>query len=1012
MSGAGPAPLDHEDNGPGSYRLSGIFAATAASPNNMPYPAANPCRSLLRALLLLTTGILLVPSTATNRGRGRERQHVTRPSMHFGEGGQLLASEMPLLERHHADDDLKGGAAFPQNEADESVGDDGDRSIVANSMLVRTEHSTQRHECPPLTSLGRQQAPGEKKVKERASLRDRCNAPAGRNASAGVEQQLHVHARELQPAPAYIITTVVGTGVGGFLGDGGAGLAAKLNSPYSVAADTLGNVIIADSHNNRMRMLAASSGIINTVAGTGAGGWAGDGGQGSSAQLYFPHGVVVDPVDGSVFFADTYNHCIRKLATTGVISTVAGAGGSSGFSGDGGVGTSARLSSPNDVTISGDRTLFIADQNNHRIRTLNATTGLIRTVAGNGTSGFSGDGGAGTAAQLRGPTSVAVNALGLFIADRDNHRIRLLVISTGRISTVAGTGVRGYSGDGSAGTAAQLNNPEGVAVDTVGSVFIADKDNHRVRRLTAGIISTVAGGMGGGFAGDGGAGTAAQLYFPTCVAVDDVTGNILIADNGNHLIRMLTTISQTTTPSITSTPQTATQTRMPTSSSSNTQTASQTLTQTSTISGTSSFTPTASQTVTQTGSPSSTLSNTQTASQTRSWTRTQTPTITRSRSSSITPTPSITPSGTGTPSRSGTQTQTGTQSETGTPSASNSPSSSSSPSTSPSLTTTDTPSTSRTSTATATASRSNTATATTSRSSSTTPSATRMSRSNSATRTPTSSVTVTPSGTPSVSATASVSSTQTSTSSQTGTQTATMTSTPTTTCTSTRSATQTPTKSQACGLPPRMDRFRWNMTSLYGISGTSPPVLFSELGNSNGGLYSVDINACAGYNPTFPRRLVYRIELGDISLFLGGTLYVTTCGTAPVGSDTILWGGTGCPTTASSFLCQRGSDLSRDPPMGLNCYGPDGASIGNENAAGLKWTNLAVRTVYIQVGLGPYTTNSETAASGLTWCYTPPGTSTCSGDPRWSNSKSPSPSGTVTRSRSATRTLTRTKVCD
>ena len=143
---------------------------------------------------------------------------------------------------------------------------------------------------------------------------------------------------------------------------------------------------------------------------------------------------------------------------------------------------------------------------------------------------------------------------------------------------------------------------------------------------------------------------------------------------------------------------------------------------------------------------------------------------------------------------------------------------------------------------------------------------------------------------------------------------------------------------------------------------------------------------------------------------------MTTCGTAPLGSDTILWGGHGCPQSAATFSCQRAADLSLDPPLLVVCP-------SNDMAAGLKWINLQRRTVYIQVGLGPYTANAETAASGLTWCYDPPGIVTCSSDPRWSNSKSPTPSRTntssitrsstssATRSRTSTRTKTRTKVC-
>jgi len=338
-------------------------------------------------------------------------------------------------------------------------------------------------------------------------------------------------------AAAGDISTIAGTGTGGFSGDGAAATSAQLYNPYGVAVDGGGNVFIADSSNHRVRRVDGGTGLISTIAGTGTPGFSGDGAAATSAQLYYPLGVAVDG-GGNVFIADTANHRIRRVdAGTGLISTIAGTG-TFGFSGDGAAATSAQLYNPYGVAVDGVGNVFIADTYNHRVRRVDAGTGLISTFAGT-TAGFSGDGAAATSAQLWYPAGVAVDGAGnVFIADTSNHRVRRVDAGSGLISTFAGNGTFGFSGDGAAATGAQLNLPYGVGVDGGGNVFIADYDNHRVRRVDAvtGFISTIAGTGTGGFSGDGGAATGAQLYYPRGVAVDGA-GNVYIADTDNHRIR-------------------------------------------------------------------------------------------------------------------------------------------------------------------------------------------------------------------------------------------------------------------------------------------------------------------------------------------------------------------------------------------------------------------------------------------------------------------------------------------
>ena len=330
-----------------------------------------------------------------------------------------------------------------------------------------------------------------------------------------------------------IITTVAGNGTGGYAGDGGAATNARLNNPYGVAVDSLGNIVLADTSNNRIRKVG-TNGNIALVAGNGSGGYSGDGGVATSAALYTPRGVAVDS-GGNIYIADFNNSRIRQLGTNGIITTVAGNGGQ-GYSGDGVAATGTELNNPSGVTVDSLGNLFIADTANQRIRKV-GVNGIIATVAGNGSASYSGDGGMATNAALSNPSGVAVDSLGnIYFADTFNSRIRK-VGTNGIITTEAGNGSQGYSGDGGAATNAALNNPFGVAVDNLGDVFIADSAGQRIRKVgTNGIITTVAGNGSASYSGDGGVATNAALNNPAGVAVDSL-GEVFIADASNNRSR-------------------------------------------------------------------------------------------------------------------------------------------------------------------------------------------------------------------------------------------------------------------------------------------------------------------------------------------------------------------------------------------------------------------------------------------------------------------------------------------
>ena len=325
------------------------------------------------------------------------------------------------------------------------------------------------------------------------------------------------------------ITTIAGLGTAGVSGDGGQATSAQLNKPRGVAVDAQGNVYVANEDGNRVRKV--SGGVITTVAGTGTLGYSGDGGQATSAQLNGPVGVAVDG-QGNLYIADRGNNRIRKVSG-GIITTVAG-NGTMGYSGDGGQATSAQVNQPYGIALDAQGNLYIADYQNYRVRKVSG--GIISTVAGTGTAGFSGDGGQATSAQLKGPLGVSVDAQGnLYIADVNDYRVRK--VSGGIISTVAGNGTLGFSGDGGQATSAQLNAPADVTVDRAGNLYIADYVNNRIRVVSGGIITTIA-GTTKGFAGDGGPASSAQLNTPAGLALDS-QGNLYISDSQNHRLRRI-----------------------------------------------------------------------------------------------------------------------------------------------------------------------------------------------------------------------------------------------------------------------------------------------------------------------------------------------------------------------------------------------------------------------------------------------------------------------------------------
>lgn len=353
------------------------------------------------------------------------------------------------------------------------------------------------------------------------------------------------------------IATVAGTGKFGYSGDGGLATAAQLNQPTCAVSDSAGNLYIGDIATNTVRKVAASTGIITPYAGNGVAAYSGDGGLATLASMYGPSACVLDSV-GNLYVTDAGNNVVRKIsASTGIITTVAGNGfgagdesGHGGFSGDGGLATKAEFYLPRGIAVDSAGNLFISDLGNQRVRKVDAATGIITTIAGNGTYGYSGDGGAATSAMIGNPQQLALDGLGnLYIAEQGESVVVKVNLSTGIISTVAGDGTTDSSsgtgtptivGDGGLATKAKLALPQGVALDAAGNIFIAESGNGRVRKVTAStrIITTVVGSKIG-YSGDEGASDRAKLHNPEGLFFDGA-GNLYIADSYNSVVRKVT----------------------------------------------------------------------------------------------------------------------------------------------------------------------------------------------------------------------------------------------------------------------------------------------------------------------------------------------------------------------------------------------------------------------------------------------------------------------------------------
>jgi len=315
------------------------------------------------------------------------------------------------------------------------------------------------------------------------------------------------------------IATVAGNGTAGYSGDNGPATSAQLGFPWGIALDASGNFYFADNSTNHIRKVS-TNGTITTVAGTGTAGYSGDNGPATSAEVNGPTGVAVD-ASGNLYIADSYNGKVRKVAASGTITTITGP-----------------WTEPMGVATDSAGNLYVSDYFAQVWKY--STGGTITTVAGTGTQGYSGDGGPATSAMLHGPWGVAVDSSGnVYIADQYNSRIRK-VSTSGTITTVAGNGTAGYSGDGGPATSAMLYNPQGIAVDAAGNLYICDVSNLRIRNVSmGGQITTVAGNGNGGYSGDGGAATSTSLSGPRGAAFDPF-GSLYIADSGNNRIRKVT----------------------------------------------------------------------------------------------------------------------------------------------------------------------------------------------------------------------------------------------------------------------------------------------------------------------------------------------------------------------------------------------------------------------------------------------------------------------------------------
>ena len=388
--------------------------------------------------------------------------------------------------------------------------------------------------CIPIVLLAATVATGQGVVRPAGYAAGyRLAGPAKITPSADIAQARP----ELQGSSGVLgnIATAASTGIAGYTGDNGQATSAQLSDPFAVAFDGNGNLYITDVLNNVVRKVTPA-GVISTVAGNGTRGYAGDGGLATSAELNEPTGVAVGS-NGDVFISDFWNSRIRKVTSAGIITTVVG-NGTRGYGGDGGPATSGELYYPYEIALDAVGDLYIADEGNSRIRMV-SPAGILTTVAGNGTQGFSGDGGQAVNGGLFFPQGVAVDASGdLYIADLYNFRVRK-VTPAGIISTAVGTGTSGHAGDGGLASNAQIGYPRGVTLDGAGNLYVSDSSNALIHRVTsAGIISTVVGNGFTTYSGDGGPAITAGLS-PFGITVEP-GGSFFIADFSNNRIRKVT----------------------------------------------------------------------------------------------------------------------------------------------------------------------------------------------------------------------------------------------------------------------------------------------------------------------------------------------------------------------------------------------------------------------------------------------------------------------------------------
>jgi len=281
--------------------------------------------------------------------------------------------------------------------------------------------------------------------------------------------------------PSGTIITVAGKEVAGFSGDGGPATNAKLNNPQSVAVDMIGNLYISDAANNRIRKVNIATGVISTIAGIGTGGYNGDNIPATDAMIWDPYGIAVDKED-NIYIADNFNDRIRKINSSGIISTYAGTG-MAGYNGDGGLADTAKLKGPEGVCVDDTGNLYIADFSNGRVRKVNLD-GIIITIIGDGVFGSNGDGGLAINAQVM-PQDITIDKVGNIYIDGGDYDDRVRMINAaGVISTIVGTGVEGFKGDNGQADSAELYGPSGLAIDSCGNLYIADLNNYRIRKAT------------------------------------------------------------------------------------------------------------------------------------------------------------------------------------------------------------------------------------------------------------------------------------------------------------------------------------------------------------------------------------------------------------------------------------------------------------------------------------------------------------------------------------------------